>query len=234
MPRPKKVQQTHALDFWLARGAVVVIVGMQLLVSSRLTVGPRWLAPAAELALLVPLSVGTAWTIARLRVASTELHLQSGGRLAAAIHWLAIILTAIVSMANMGSLVLLVRAMVSGHAGSGPSLLIDAMNIWATNIVAFSLWFWTLDRGGPAAKTMSKGDQPDFLFSNMLPGATVRAGWSPGFIDYIYLSFTNATALSPADTLPLSQRAKLLMMMEACVSLTTIAIVAGRAVNILQ
>jgi hypothetical protein len=233
MRRPTKGPELRALDLWLARGAVIVVVGMQLIVSSRLTVGPRWLAPLAELALLVPLSAGTAWTLAHRRVATTEAHLSAIARLHTATHWLAIVLTALVSLANLGSLLLLVRAMVNGHAGTGPALLLDAMNIWTTNIIAFALWFWSLDRGGPAAAKGAAEPQPDFLFSNMLPGAT-RGPWSPGFVDYIYLSFTNATALSPADTLPLSQRAKLLMMLEAVISLTTIAIVAGRAVNILQ
>jgi hypothetical protein len=231
---PLKAISAHAVDFWLARGAVVVIVGMQLLVSSQLTVGPRWLAPVAEVGLLIPLSVGTAWTHARVGDATTDEHWRAIASLLGSIHWLALVLTAVVSMANLGSLLLLVRAMVGGHAGGGPTLLIDAVNIWSTNVFAFSLWFWNIDRAGPATGGLGPGEQPDFLFSNMLPGTTVEGGWSPGFIDYVYLSFTNATALSPADTLPLSQRAKMLMMLEAIISLTTIAIVAGRAVNILQ
>jgi hypothetical protein len=124
--------------------------------------------------------------------------------------------------------------MVTGHAGTGPTLLIDATTIWATNVFAFALWFWNVDRGGPAMLGLVADARPDFLFSNMLQDAPNRETWSPGFIDYIYLSFTNATALSPADTLPLSQRAKSLMLIEAGISLTTVAIVAGRAVNILQ
>jgi hypothetical protein len=207
---------------------------MQWVVSDRLTIGPHWLAPAAEIALLIPLSVGTAWTLRRIQSATTDLHVRSIGLLRSAVHWLAVILTALVSLSNLGSLLLLVRAMVGGHAGSGPTLLVDAASIWMTNIFAFALWFWNVARGGPATGGLEPGEQPDFLFSNMLPNATVGGRWGPGFVDYLYLSFTNATALSPADTLPLSQRAKLLMMLEAVISLTTIAIVAGRAVNILQ
>ena len=234
MSHPMKALETHAVDFWLARGAVVLIVGMQLLVSSRLTVGPRWLAPAAEVALLIPLSIGTAWTHARVQGATTDVHWRAIVRVRSSIHRLAVLLTALVSLVNLGSLLLLVRAMVGGHGGTGPTLLLDAVNIWMTNVIAFALWFWNIDRGGPATRGLAADKQPDFLFSNMLPGTTAQVDWSPGFVDYIYLSFTNATALSPADTLPLSQRAKLLMMMEASVSLMTIAIVAARAVNILQ
>jgi hypothetical protein len=229
-----EVVRSHAIDFWLARGAVVVIVAMQLAVSSRLTLGPRWLAPAMELALLAPLSIATAWTYNRVQGATTDHHWSRIYRLRRSVRWLAVILTGLVSAANLGSLFLLVQAMMTGHAGTGPTLLIDAVNIWSTNIIAFALWFWNIDRGGPATRGLVANERPDFLFSNMLPGPTSRPDWSPGFVDYLYLSFTNATALSPADTLPLSQRAKMLMMMEACVSLVTIAVVAGRAVNILQ
>ena len=100
--------------------------------------------------------------------------------------------------------------------------------------IAFALWFWSLDRQGPASQSVDEHGPPDFLFSAMLRDAGSKAGWRPGFVDYLYLAFTNATALSPADTLPLTGRAKLLMMLEACISLLTIAIVAARAVNILQ
>jgi hypothetical protein len=234
MVRDVDGHETPVLDFWLARGAVVVIVVLQLVVSNTVVVGPRWFAPAAELALLVPLSVATAWTHGRARKAKRPEHWLPIVRQRRAIQLGAIVLTAVVSLMNLGALMLLVRAMVRGHAGTGPALLLDAVNIWITNVIAFALWFWNLDRGGPAARGLVKESQADFLFSNMLPGATARADWSPGFVDYLYLSFTNATALSPADTLPLSQRAKLLMLVEACVSLMTIALVAARAVNILQ
>lgn len=229
-----EVVRNQATDFWLARGAVVVIIGMQLLVSGRLTVGPHWLAPSIEAALLLPLSIATASTHNRARGATTGEHWEHVLRLRRRVRWLAVILTALVSITNLGSLLLLVRAMIGGHAGTGSTLLFDAGNIWTTNIIAFALWFWNIDRGGPAARGLVANQQADFLFSNMLPGTTAPPDWSPGFVDYVYLSFTNATALSPADTLPLSQRGKLLMMIEACVSLLTIAIVAGRAVNILQ
>ena len=101
-------------------------------------------------------------------------------------------------------------------------------------MIAFALWFWSLDRGSPTYHSLGEPGPPDFLFSAMLKDAQSGADWRPGFIDYLYLAFTNATALSPADTLPLTGRAKLLMMLQACVSLLTIVIVAARAVNILR
>ena len=129
---------------------------------------------------------------------------------------------------------LLIRELLKGKGGGGDTLLLDAAAIWLTNMVAFALWFWSLDRRGPASLSIDETGPPDFLFSAMLRDAGSEAGWRPGFVDYLYLAFTNATALSPADTLPLTGRAKLLMMLEACVSLLTIVVVAARAVNILQ
>jgi hypothetical protein len=234
MHRKIEVIKDHTIDFWLARGAVVLIVALQLLFSSRVTVGPRWLAPVVETALLIPLSVATGWTHHRVRRAETAAHLHAVLRLLKWIRWLAVFLTAVVSLTNFGSLILLIQALVNGRAGTGPTLLVDAVNIWATNVIAFALWYWNIDRSSPAAHGIDENQQPDFLFSNKTVEAESAVGWAPGFVDYLYLSFTNSTALSPSDTMTLSQRAKLLMMLEACVSLLTIAIVAARAVNILH
>ena len=146
---------------------------------------------------------------------------------------MAVGLTILVTIMNFGSLVYLVKALLGGHTKrSGQSLLLDALNIWATNVIAFALWFWNIDRGGPATKGLSPVDKDDFLFPQM---TIAQCGtWSPGFIDYLYVSFTNATAFSPTDTMPLSRRAKVLMAAEAGISLLTIALVAARAVNILS
>ena len=106
------------------------------------------------------------------------------------------------------------------------------MNIWAINIIAFALWYWSLDRGGPAARGLTHRTHPDFLFVQMsTPGSP--PDWSPGFVDYLFLAFTNATAFSPTDTMPLTGRAKIMMMAQSSISLLTIALVAARAVNIL-
>jgi hypothetical protein len=127
----------------------------------------------------------------------------------------------------------LVKALLSGNAkSSGQSLLLDAINIWGTNVIAFALWYWNIDRGGPASQGITMVEEDDFLFPQMtLPECKE---WTPGFTDYLYLSFTNASAFSPTDTMPLSERAKLLMMAESAISLLTLALVAARAVNILS
>ncbi len=233
MSQELKAIHTHALDFWFARSSVIVIVVLQLLIVNKLTLGPRWLAPALEVALLVPLSFATAWTQGMARDATNDVHWLNVARARKAIRGLALALTVLVTVMNFGSLLYLVKALLGGHTGSsGQSLLLDAINIWGTNVIAFALWYWSIDRGGPASKGLTTVEEDDFLFPQM----TIRAchNWSPGFTDYLYLSFTNATAFSPTDTMPLSERAKLLMMAESGISLLTLALVAARAVNILN
>ena len=113
-------------------------------------------------------------------------------------------------------------------------MLLDALNIWFTNIVVFALWFWNLDHGGPAMRGLDTERAADFLFPQMIAGRAEGAEqWTPGFIDYFYVSFTNATAFSPTDAMPLSARSKLLMMVEAGASLLTVGLVAARAVTVL-
>jgi hypothetical protein len=205
-----------------------------VLIINRISLGPRWLGPALELALLAPLSVATAWTQDRTQRATSDDHWNSVARLRQGIRYLAVGLTVLVSLMNLGALILLIRALLSGHSGdTGRTLLLDAVNLWATNVIAFALWYWSIDRGGPADIT-DDTDTADFLFPQMTQHAGgVPEDWTPGFVDYLFVSFTNAAAFSPTDTLPLTQRAKLLMMVQAGISIMTLAIVASRAVNIL-
>jgi uncharacterized membrane protein len=143
-------------------------------------------------------------------------------------------LTAIVSVANGVALLHLVQALLSGVLLSGKLLLIDALNVWSTNVIMFALWYWALDRGGPAMRALDRGGSPEFTFPRSDPAPEDdRENALPGFVDYLFLSFTTSTAFSPADTVPTSRRMKLLMMAEAMISLLTIALVAARAVNIL-
>ncbi len=238
-PNSQKMHQhlgARAVDFWLARAAIFVVILLQLGFVNDLTLGPRWLAPSFEFALLILLSIGTAWTQKRVAGARTAEHWLQIGRVRKAVRVLAVVLTAIVTLMNFGALARLLEAIVAGHAAAGRTLLLDAINIWITNVVIFALWYWALDRGGPAGRGLVRHPQIDFLFTQQQ--ASVQnpewTTWSPGFIDYLFLAFTNATAFSPADTFPLTARAKLLMMAEASISLTTIAIVASRAVGILS
>jgi len=225
-----------ALDFWLARGAVLTIVILQIVIVNDLSVVAVSFKKKLELALLVPLSIATVWTQRRARKASTDAQWNLVGRQRLLMRRLAISLTALVTLVNFGALARLVEAILAGNAGTGRTLLLDALNIWATNVIIFALWYWALDRGSPATKGTRPDANNDFLFTQQQPaGETcLHPGWTPGFIDYLFLAFTNATAFSPADTFPLTVRAKLLMMAEAGISFATIALVASRAVGILN
>jgi hypothetical protein len=106
--------------------------------------------------------------------------------------------------------------------------------LWLTNILIFGIWYWELDRGGPARRVASDASLPgaDFLFPQMIE-PQIAPGWQPGFADYLYTSYTNATAFSPTDTLPLTAMAKLLMAVQSAIALVTILLVVARAVNVL-
>jgi hypothetical protein len=149
---------------------------------------------------------------------------------------LAISLTAFSTLINFVALIFLIQAIIGGHAGTGRALFIDALNVWTANVVVFALWCWLLDRGGPSSRGLTPVNKRDFLFAQQQQVGAIDIGfsdWLPGFVDYVFLAFTNATAFPPADTFPLTARAKLLMMAESAISLVTVAIVASRAVGIL-
>jgi len=240
-PDPHSLQSAHssletdAGDFWLARGSILVVAGLQLLfVNNDLTLGPRWLAPAFETAMLIPLSIATAWTRNRVRMATEDHHRVAIGRYRQTIRVFALLLNLIVLAINFASFFLVIKALLHGARGpSGQSLLLDAMNIWFTNIVIFALLYWNIDQNSPSARGLNPNAVPDFLFPQMGGTGDNDPDWMPGFVDYLYVSFTNATAFSPTDTMPLSPRSKLLMALEALVSLVTVGLVAARAVNIL-
>ncbi|BDV39156.1 hypothetical protein [Methylocystis bryophila] len=222
-------------DIWFARGAVLVIVALQFLFVNEVTILPRWVMPTLELALLLPLSVATVWTLGVERKrAAGEIEGDLWIRLARRrrmIHTAFFLLTALVSVANLFALAGLVHEIMHGHANSGKSLLADALNIWATNVIIFSLWYWNLDKKLPGAPSEAG---PHFIFTQQtVPVSFTRRIRAPGYIDYLFLAFTNATAFSPSDTFPLTPRAKLLMMTEAIISLVTIVLVAARAVGML-
>ena len=115
---------------------------------------------------------------------------------------------------------------------TGVQLAFSAIMIWVTNVVAFALWYWEFDAGGPAERMTVYPKGPDFLFPQ-LTAHEIGANWVPSFFDYFYVSFTNSTAFSPTDTMPLSVWAKVLMTLQSAVALTTVVLVAARAVNIL-
>lgn len=127
----------------------------------------------------------------------------------------------------------MVDHLLYGGITKGRPLLYGAVSVWLTNIIVFGLWFWELDRGGPMARARAKERHPDFLFPQMVTPEIAQPNWRPEFVDYLYVSLTNAAAFSPTDTMPLTRAGKTLMSAESLVSIVTVGIVAARAVNIL-
>ncbi len=146
----------------------------------------------------------------------------------------AILLISLINFANVVSLVELIHALLYSSKVGGRVLVYASVPIWLTNVLVFALWFWELDRGGPSARLHAHHREPDFLFPQMSLPQAAESGWFPTFLDYLYTSFTNATAFSPTDTMPLTAWAKLLMMAQSFASLLTVALVVSRAVNILN
>jgi uncharacterized membrane protein len=204
---------------WPVALAVVVAVALQWVTPPDLAFDPRWLLPAVELGFLAALVIANPF---RLDRESSFLRMLSIGLVAVA---------TLATFWSAGRLVLLV-VRGGGHQDPGEVLLSGAV-IWLTNVFVFALWYWELDRGGPAARANARQVHPDFLFAQMTAPEVTPKDWEPKFVDYLYLAFTNAAAFSPTDTLPLSRWAKLAMMAQAAVSITVVALVIARAVNIL-
>ena len=120
-----------------------------------------------------------------------------------------------------------------GICHAGP-LLVTGGAIWLTNIIVFGLWYWEFDRGGPVARAHGTRPYPDFQFVQMTSPELAPPDWEPAFADYLYLAFTNASAFSPTDVMPLSRWAKLAMTLQSVISIVTVALIVARAVNILK
>lgn len=143
-------------------------------------------------------------------------------------------LTTIMTISNTASAALLIGYLINGDAKDPNRLLLSGASIWLTNIIIFSLWFWDLDRGGPGARAEAIKQHPDFMFPQMSDPDYAPDHWHPNFFDYLYTSFTNASAFSPTDVMPLTRWAKMLMMVQSLTSLLTVGLVVARAVNILN
>jgi hypothetical protein len=149
-------------------------------------------------------------------------------------RWLSLAMIGIVSAANAASIFLLVHLLVNGAHANASTLLRAAVHMWVVNVLLFGLWYWQLDGGGPAVRPNSDPEGWDFLFPQQTQPMLKQGGWWPMFLDYLYVSFTNASAFSPTDTMPLSRWAKMLMLVQSAISLTLAVMVVARAVNILK
>jgi uncharacterized membrane protein len=198
---------------WPAQLAILAALVLHIALPGRVTVIPDWIVPVAEGLLLAALVIA---------------HRRESPRRRA----VAFAVIGLVIAANTVTLGALVNYLLDHSRTHGGSLLLSGVDIFVTGILIFAVLFWELDRGGPDVRNTPRAGRPDFFFQEM-DAATNMAGWRPAFVDYLYLSFTNCTAFSPTDTMPLSARAKLLMLVEAAGSLSTAAVVLARAVSLL-
>jgi hypothetical protein len=211
--------------------ATLAAIALYLALPQTLLIAPRFVLPALELVLLVPLLVINPKRLTRQTRFSRLLSLT---------------LILIIAASNLVALGLLIHDLISASVTSGNSLLLGAFQVWLTNVIVFGLAYWELDRGGPISRTQARrADLPlaDFRFSQdenadaveeVAEGASKTADWVPTLLDYLYVSVTNSTAFSPTDTMPLSTRAKLLMAIESIAALLTSLLVIARAVSILK
>jgi hypothetical protein len=217
-PGPAAVRGEH---WWPVALAIVAVIGLHVVLPARYRIHPSWLVVAVPLVLLVALIAGDPGRIDRQKT------------------WLRILTGVIIALITLGNLVAAVRMIVdiltnsklyNNNAGG---LLAVGGVIWATNVIAFALWYWDLDRGGAAARAHHPYRNPAFVFPEMLHTDYAAAGWVPRFVDYFSLAFWTATAVSPTDISAIRPWAKLLMMLEAAGSIVLIGLVIARAINIL-
>jgi hypothetical protein len=205
---------------WPAAVALLSIGGLYYVLPSPLTVGPDWLVLVLTAALTVPAAL---------------FHRQGNWRLSQSFGYAA---SCVVTLSVVISLALLI-ARLPAHKESPAELLRSAGALWICNLLVFACWYWRLDAGGPHQRALRRSHTDGaFLFPQMVLDPDLRAEmgedqWSPGFVDYLFLAFNTSTAFSPTDVPVLSRWAKVLMMIQATISLATVAILAARAVNIL-
>ncbi len=215
------VQAARGEHWWPVALAIVVAAFLHVALPAKYRVNPAWVVPAVLLALLAALIVG------------------DPGRIDQQKAWLRIVTGAVIAfltVANLVAAVHLFHDILTNNklfANNAPGLLATGGVLWATNVIAFALWYWDLDRGGAAARAHDPQANPAFIFPEMQHIQFVPATWVPKFVDYLSLGFWTATAFSPTDISAIKPWAKLLMMIEAAVSLGIAGLVIARAINIL-
>jgi hypothetical protein len=218
-PLPASERGEH---WWPVALAIIAVVGLHVALPAKYRVNPPWVLPVVLLGLLAALIIGDPGRIDRQK------------------PWLRITTSAVIAVLTLANLVAagrLVGAIITVNkvfANNALALLATGGVIWATNVIAFGLWYWDLDRGGAAARAHHPQADPAFVFAEMQHTGYTPAGWVPKFADYLSLSFWTATAFSPTDVSAIKRWAKMMMMTEAAVSLVIGILVVARAVNILK
>ncbi|GAB0104563.1 hypothetical protein JMUB6875_35380 [Nocardia sp. JMUB6875] len=217
---PAWARRTAGESRWAATAAMVGILVVQFYLPNQFVAGPRWLVPGIGLTLMLILMVASPFRLDR-----EEFWLRR----------FSLALMAVLGFALVWSVYHLVLGLVNGKVSDNPAgLLSSGGGIWLSNVLVFALWYWDLDRGGPAARAHARKPYPDFLWVQMQNPELADPDWEPQFPDYLYLSFTNATAFSPTDVMPMSRWAKTLMMIQSAISLITVSLVIARAVSVLK
>jgi hypothetical protein len=204
---------------WPMAGAVLAAMLLTYLLPADLRLGPNWLLPSIEGALLVAVVVADPVQITRR---------------SALLRGLSIGLVALLVLDALWSTGLLIDALLHGgqETNSASALLSAGAIVWVSNNIAFGLLYWELDSGGAAARAHRLPRHPDFAFPQQINPDLAPANWRPRFIDYLYLGFTNAIAFSPTDVMPLAPWAKLAMTVQSTISLAILGLVIARAVNV--
>ena len=210
--------KTHLEPRWPASLAFLTCVLLYVLLPNRLVIGPRWLIPALIVLVLIPLSL--------------RRHRQPDD--SPWVRRLTLSLITLITVANFTSMVLLVQRLLDTSVSQGRALIFSAVSVWLTNVIVYGVWFWEVDREGPTRRAGGRADVFDLQFPQMENPEYAPKEWRPKFTDYLYTSFANGTSFAPADVMPLTRRMKILFLTESLVSFVTIAVVAARAVNILN
>ena len=200
---------------WHAFVAMVATAFLYLALPEPLSLGPSWGLPVIIFVLMIPMVVS--WHRGDYDITRILVFAANG----------------VITLAMIASLGILIYG-IPRHTESPQALLRSAVALWFTNVLVFALWYWKLDSGGPHARDTTRGKlDSSFLFPQMLNQEGGDESWSPNFIDYLFLAFNTSTAFSPTDTAVLSRWAKAGMMLQSLISLTIVALLAARAVNIL-
>jgi hypothetical protein len=208
-------------------------IALYAMLPSNLLVGPRPFVPGLELVLLILIRLANQRLHDGQRSAGTGIFMLRLSHLPRS--WVqrtpCLVLIVVITLVNAATLAILTDHLLYSHLSDGRELLYGAVSIWATNVLIFALWYWEIDRGAVDRRHRCRysDDRPDFRF----PQEERDKGYVPCFVDYLYLAFTNATAFSPTDAMPITAKAKLGMMFQSAISLLTVLLVAARAVNIL-
>ncbi len=213
---------------WPMAVAVLTAVVLQVVTPHRGRIRVWWLVPLIEVALLV------------IIVVQDPRRIDEPSRAA---RRTTIALIGVMTVATLSSVMVLLFDIVAGHLPwfvAGDNQTLNATNLfgrgaalWVTNVIAFSLWFWEYDRGGPVKRATGAGVPPSFAFPENATPELASEGWTPQYPDYLYLAYTNATAFSPTDTLPVRTWAKMTMMAQSTLSLVIAILVVARAINLL-